>query len=271
MLRERLLHNFRRSFTLFPSHFPWTVQYFISSVMSSVPLYRVEPLRASLRDIQSTPTFAHAVTQAIWGITNQRLHHHINDYQSYFAHIYKDLTAAACSGDCQIPDATHEQILAIVQNLKLQPFTKSELQRSIHESSSNRYDDLQVERASILAAGLLVPLHFKAEGGARRGATITWEDDECLSQMVERAVVTRLKSSNAARNNCPSCSRIITKFPRTFNARQLTRMAGFQIIWTNNLLDHLLLEDDDGELKIFIFHQVKVLQNHLEFPKSVQR
>jgi len=44
-------------------------------------------------------------------------------------------------------------------------------------------------------------------------------------------------------------------------------MTGFNIIWTNNLLDHLLVLDDEVGVTAYIFHQVKVLELHQNLPK----
>ncbi|KAF4629445.1 hypothetical protein G7Y89_g8703 [Cudoniella acicularis] len=41
------------------------------------------------------------------------------------------------------------------------------------------------------------------------------------------------------------------KLEKLFNARNLQRFASIQIIWTNNLADHLQLEDDDTIMRIF--------------------
>ncbi|KUJ21226.1 uncharacterized protein LY89DRAFT_770466 [Mollisia scopiformis] len=237
--------------------------------MSSVPLHRIDQLQGSLRKTPNTPTFSLAVTRTIWTTGPPMPGFQLRDkeYRSYFVHIYKELTAAACSGDSQIPDLTHKQILEIVQQLKVHPCTKSEAQ-DFFRSASNNNDAQRIERAVILAAGLLVPLNFKAGGGARRGATVSWENNDTLSQMAEKEFAARLQTSSAARTKCPSCNRV-TKFPRSFNARQLTRIAGFEIIWTNNLLDHLLLEDDDGTLKVYIFHQAKILEHHLSLANTI--
>lgn len=235
--------------------------------MASIPPNTSELLRLSLRTIHTTETFVYAITQSIWsdGVATIGYKDLVHEYRSYFVHIYKDLTTAACSGDTQIPMFTHGQILELVQRLKAQQLTKLETLQ-ICRTSSNSNDAKLMERAVILAAGLLLPLNFKAGGGARRGAAVIWEEGDNLRQMVEKEVITRFQNSSAARNSCPTCSRITT-FPRNFNARQLARIAGFRIIWTNNLLDHLLLQDDDESVKVHIFHQVTVLESHLSITK----
>ena len=51
------------------------------------------------------------------------------------------------------------------------------------------------------------------------------------------------------------------KLPQTFTAAHLEQIAGIEVVWTNNLADHLLLKDDDT--KLMLFHQVSILQLHL--------
>ena len=41
------------------------------------------------------------------------------------------------------------------------------------------------------------------------------------------------------------------KLEKLFNARNLERVAGIQIIWTSNVADHLQLEDDDTSVRLF--------------------
>lgn len=41
------------------------------------------------------------------------------------------------------------------------------------------------------------------------------------------------------------------KLPRIFNARNIERIAGIEISWTSNLIDHLKMRDDDTVVTIF--------------------
>jgi hypothetical protein len=41
------------------------------------------------------------------------------------------------------------------------------------------------------------------------------------------------------------------KLEKIFNARNLERIAGIQVIWTSNIADHLQLEDDDSSVRLF--------------------
>lgn len=172
-----------------------------------------------------------------------------------------------CSGDSQVLDFTHHQILEAVKSLKSQSWTKLEVARAF--SLSTRCTDVdRVDRAITLAAGLLVPLNFKSVGGARRGEVVSWEDDDSLSQTLAKRITAMTKESTISCNSCTLCDSSWT-FSGTFNARQLARVTGFEVIWTSNLLDHLLVQDDHENFKIHIFHHVKILENHLTFEKLV--
>ncbi|KAK5636367.1 hypothetical protein RRF57_012079 [Xylaria bambusicola] len=49
------------------------------------------------------------------------------------------------------------------------------------------------------------------------------------------------------------------KFEQTFKARNFDRITGLEIIWTDNLVDHLRLTDDDT--KVHIFHHASFLES----------
>jgi hypothetical protein len=52
------------------------------------------------------------------------------------------------------------------------------------------------------------------------------------------------------------------KLEKIFNARNLGRIAGIEIEWTNNLADHLRLTD--GDKKVAIFHHASFLECQLK-------
>ena len=237
--------------------------------MSSKILVLTDPLQSTLRRTPTTTTFSRLVIQEIWNhdFAPHQYREYRKLYETYFAHIYQELSTAACSGDSQIPDFTHRQILETVRNLKSQPWTKLEAVQAFYLSTRCTDTD-HIARAITIAAGLLVPLNFKSVGGARRGEVVSWEDGDSLSQTLAKRVALLANESMSSYNNCTTCNSIWT-FSRTFNASQLTRVTGFEIIWTSNLLDHLLVQDDDEKVKIYIFHHVKILENHLTFEKLV--
>lgn len=58
------------------------------------------------------------------------------------------------------------------------------------------------------------------------------------------------------------------KLERVFNARNLRRIAGIEIVWTKSLADHLKLTDDDK--KVMIFHHVSFLNCQKNKYASIQ-
>jgi hypothetical protein len=186
-------------------------------------------------------------------------------YKAYFSHIYQDLAKASCSGDDKFADYTHRQVLDVVDLIKYSDEPREVLARSISG------DREQVERAMNLAAGLLIPFNFKGIGGARRGESVVWLQGESLKSLVTQKRASLMNSVNHSNTSCSRCmsadSRI--RFPKSFTARQLARVTGFRIIWTSNLLDHLLILDDDEKVKVHIYHQVTLLENQEKFPRLV--
>jgi hypothetical protein len=244
--------------------------------MTSFPSSPPDPLQCTLRQMSDSKVFSCALVKEIWGdkTGDQEYLQHRQSYESYLQHIYQDLSKAACSGDFQISEFTHKQILSLLFDLKTQSCSKKQATQ-VFQQSTGCESVSQLERAVNLAAGLLVPLNFKSVGGARRGVVVAWEDDDNLGQTVAKTVAKVLeKEANAStttQSNCTACHSKAhskaTRFPRNFSARQLSRIAGFEIIWTSNLMDHLRLQDDEDELKLYIFHQVKILDLHSALTK----
>ncbi|KAF2135768.1 uncharacterized protein K452DRAFT_281038 [Aplosporella prunicola CBS 121167] len=68
--------------------------------------------------------------------------------------------------------------------------------------------------------------------------------------------------------NTQSLAKEHVKLEKVFNARNLVRMAGLEVVWTHNLADHLRLYNDDKS--VAIFHHVTFLkyQRHDIFPRG---
>ncbi|KAE9369780.1 hypothetical protein N431DRAFT_345092 [Stipitochalara longipes BDJ] len=99
----------------------------------------------------------------------------------------------------------------------------------------------------------------------------TWRPNESLKGLVDGKA--KIWSSLSAPTNtpCTTCTTCTstTKFPRSFSAWHLKFLAGFSIVWTNNLSDHLLVLDNEAEVTVYIFHQVKLLELHQNMPLNI--
>lgn len=241
----------------------------IHGIMSSTALTGLKPLQYTFREAPSTPTFFRAVIREIWNddLTAAEYREDKKAYESYFVHIFQDLIAVAGGGDSTVRDLEFEQLFEIVKKLKSQRWTQTELITKFHPISGV-FDTAHTKTAINLAAGLLVPLNIRSVRGARRGEVVSWCESDTLSQMISKRIEATSTRQCSSRETCTSCNRKgFERYGKNFNARQLARIAGFEIIWTSNLVDHLLLQDEDDNVKVHIFHQLKVLENHLNFPE----
>jgi hypothetical protein len=229
-----------------------------------------DPLQSTLRRTPTTAAFSRLVIREIWNheFTPHQYIEYRGLYESYFTHIFDELCTAACSGNLQIPNFTHIQILEVVRNLKSRSCSKEEAAQSFSISTGHTDVDF-VARAITLAAGLLVPLNFKPVGGAHCGELVSWEDGDSLSQTLAKGVTTMANGSRSLHDSCMLCTSTWT-FSRIFNARQLAYLTGFEVIWTSNLLDHLLVQDDDEKTKVHIFHHARILEHHSRMEQSVK-
>lgn len=61
------------------------------------------------------------------------------------------------------------------------------------------------------------------------------------------------------------------RLPRTFNAWSLVAIGGIAIELTDNLADHLLLIEEENNMKVLIFHHASFLECHRRFVKPIEK
>ncbi|CAM6000730.1 unnamed protein product [Sphagnum balticum] len=241
--------------------------------MSSIPLTEMKPLQYTLREVPNNPIFFRDLIREIWNeeLTAAEYREDKKDYESYIVHIFQELSTIAGGGDSIIRDLTFEHIFELVQKLKSQKWTHGELLADCYPVSGI-LDKIHTQAAVNLAAGLLVPLNFKSVGGARRGDVVSWQENHTLSDTISKRIQAITSRPCSSPQICTSCNQSgFENYGKNFNARQIARIAGFEIIWTSNFFDHLLLQDEDDSVKVHIFHQLKVLENHLKFPEYCEK
>jgi len=89
---------------------------------------------------------------------------------------------------------------------------------------------------------------------ARAGTScIAWHENESLVDVITKA----FKSQVLLRTE--------QRFPKAINAYSLERVAGFRIVWTEHLADHLLLNDEVSEptVKLLRFPSILQLYNRI--------
>lgn len=241
--------------------------------MSAIPLRPCNALDVSLKRTPPDTNFKRAAINKIW-TTNLNLvdfQYEEEAYSAYFRHIYQDLCKAACTGNSQISTFTHEQVLTIVKNLRTESQSQDQIIAGLYRSREH-VPQAEAERAVNLAASLLLPLNFRGAGGVRRGEIVNWATTETLEHVINSKTVALLSATEialkSAQSSCKNCNTSL-RFPKSFNAKQIKNVAGFKIVWTSNLLDHLLVLDADEKVKVHIYHQVKLLRHHQESLRSV--
>jgi len=105
-----------------------------------------------------------------------------------------------------------------------------------------------------LCASLLLMAEVVADVGVHKfgfsgSAPLIWSSQQTLRQAVER----HFQPEHELQPDNPRLGKL-------FTARNLTYIGGIKIKWTNNIVDHLLLSDDDQT--VFLFHYAGYLQYH---------
>lgn len=241
--------------------------------MSVIPLRPRNVLDVSLKKTPQDANFKRAVINKIWStdLSLADFKDQEETYSAYFCHTYQDLCNSACTGNSQISSFSHEQVSTIVKELRAGSQSQEQVLANLHKLREQTCQ-AEAERVVNLAASLLVPLNFSGVGGARRGERVNWATTESLQHVIAPRFAALLSATETAlkspQSSCTSCN-LSLRFPKSFTARQIKHVAGFEIVWTSNLLDHLLVLDADEKVKIHIYHQVKLLRYHQESLRPV--
>ncbi|KAH6866123.1 hypothetical protein B0T10DRAFT_502819, partial [Thelonectria olida] len=170
--------------------------------------------------------------------------------EAYFRY-YADQSAQALSDRGRYATArTHKDIVVVARWIQ-RDLERDEILRRLHEDLRNRElppDDKALQGTIDLTARLALMMEVGSLGCSFTGGTrVDWESGS-LRECVER----HFGSQPALDEN--------VRLEKLFVARNLGRIAGLEILWTENLADHLRLTDDNQ--KVSIFHHVTFLQMH---------
>ena len=185
-------------------------------------------------------------------------------HDAYMQHIYCDLSRIACTGVNQISTFTHGQLLEICKLLRSSRATQDSVLQALGPPTPEK------ERLVRLAAGVLVPLNISGVGGSRPGKPVQWTLQQSLKDLVtgifQTPPITHCVGSNA-RGVTPAPVQI----PTSLNAYNLKYVAGYEIVWTSTLTDHLKVVEIDDSIKVYLYHQTSLLEHHLNLQDSVKQ
>lgn len=178
---------------------------------------------------------------------------HEFDPEAYFAYHKKQCCLALHDGGRHISVRTHRDIFEIAEGLKHglpKEVIRERLSTKLADPKPPNENEL-LDSSIDLTARLVCMMDI---GALRYGFSghrgLVWSHG-CLKDFVRD----RFSKPVMLDHN--------VKLEKTFNARNLERMAGIRIIWTDNLADHLRIVDE-GDKTVAVFH-------HASFLKCQQR
>jgi hypothetical protein len=170
------------------------------------------------------------------------------NYESYFSYYIEQCKIARHDGGRHLSAKSHQDIIEIAAKIRSQvnrqdieswlwslPVPETKTQEQINGSI-----DLTVRLLSMINVG---ELHYGFSGQER----LLWSRsslEHCIRAYFEEPQVLDKEH---------------VKLEKIFNARNLGRIAGIEIQFTNNLADHLRLISEDDK-KVAIFHNVSFLR-----------
>jgi hypothetical protein len=210
---------------------------------------------ASLENhFQSSPIYARTQSEIIeqfWGPNAFPKQLHNGEASSelnldlYFNYYTNQCSLAMHDGGRHISARTHQSIIDIVKHLK-EPLKREALRQLL--PMPNPPNETEKRDGSIdLAARLLLMIDFGSlQYGFSGRKQLVWDRNSFKEFVHDHFSVP------------PTLGHGRVKLETMFTARNLGQIAGIEIVWTNNLADHLRMIDEDK--KLYIFHHASFLE-----------
>jgi hypothetical protein len=195
---------------------------------------RKDILESSLLTILSSTTSRYEFAKGIWN-TKLPLEEFKNPHFEDFFRYYEDQCKTALY-DVDDEKISHRNIAEIARGLASSHANDTDLQQTsfaLASDSNERY-------WRSFAARIMTMVDV---GGLRHGIRPGQFHREWTSDSLRSFMEYTFPRTGELPDD--------VKLEKLFNARNLQRFASIQIIWTNNLADHLQLEDDDTSIRIF--------------------
>jgi len=178
------------------------------------------------------------------------------DLDVYWAYYTKECANALHDSGRHVATRTHADILDCVAKLRTdmrRDHIKSALRSKLTSHHAN--EDEMLENSVDLAASLLLIANFGCRSYGFSGqSSVRWTKGS-LREFLQRYFEPERKLGESV------------KLEKIFKASNLDRIAGLEIVWTDNLADHLRLTDDDK--RVHIFHHASFLEVQREGAENV--
>jgi hypothetical protein len=182
------------------------------------------------------------IAAALWNTPPAEVQPSLNYYFKYY--VQQCELIALHGGGTHVSIETHQDIMTIAQLAKAQQ-TPDEIRK--HAGIRNGGNDHSIDLAARLLTMVEIGNLSYAFSGSRKVEWLGGSLQDLLSHTFQSTPVLSPKN---------------VKLDRICNAFNLGVIAGIDIIWTNNLADHLRLMNDDKSVAIF---------HHASFLKRQQR
>ena len=208
-------------------------------------------LREGLYKAPLPPFFRCGIRQILWGAgyaAGEGANDTEDPYNPYFSFYEGQYASVTRYGAQGLWTGDHEELLNVIRYIKAGDETRESIADKLHEHRIVA-DEASTDDMIALAARLLLMLSI---GNPKHCLTLGQTMTDWKSGTLKELVGDHFSSTPVLSDH--------VKLPKQFNALQLVKIAGVRIAWTNNLMDHLLLQEDDT--KVYIFHHASFLQCH---------
>ena len=198
----------------------------------------------------TSPTTAVELLTQLWSCdSSPRLENQELDLEAYFTYYKTQGSHALHDGGRHISARTHREILEIAKNLEeglSREVIRERLSSKLADpkpANENEMLDSSIDLAARLVSMMDIGVLQYGFSGRRE---LVWNHGS-LQKFVNNYF------------NVPVVLGQDVKLEKIFNARNLGRIAGINIVWTDNLADHLRMIDDEDK-NVAIFHHASFLK-----------
>lgn len=207
-------------------------------------------INSTLLDTTITSSTKAYITNEFWG--NQCSEYYksidITNLSYFWTYYHKKCTHALYNGGRHVAARTHQDIVDIVRQLR-EEADKEDVRKSLLPKLTTKHanEEELLENSINLAASLLLMCDCGSFSHGFSGRMeLNWRHGSLRKFLVHFFAEE------------PVLAHDRVKLDKKFIARNITRIAGLEIVWTDNLLDHLRLTDDD--MKVHVFHHASFLE-----------
>ncbi|KIW72121.1 hypothetical protein PV04_00341 [Phialophora macrospora] len=184
-----------------------------------------------------------ALVNRIWGASSDRK---LCAYIQYYEDQCRHADTAA---------ERHSEVVDAIEMLKGNTETRESLRRKLSSvDNQGSPGEIQVQVEALLA--LVVRLWLMVNVGNVGPA---WNPGQTQVHWTEGTIHTFINETFTPDHELDTQ----VKLEKIFNARNLQRISGIRVSWTDNIVDHLSMRDDDT--RVLIFHHASFLHLHRDF------